>query len=485
MSIDFTLLVPELVLTAVAFVVLSADLIIARSNLRQRNDLTANLAIGGLLLTLGITLATQWDSSGTISGQLLIIDRYGLLFKTIFMGTGIAVVLMSHDYVGSKIKNPGEFYALIVVTVLASILMAQSGEMLTAYIAIELLSFSLYVLVAIARGDARSAEASVKYILLGAISSAIMLYGLSLLYGVVGTTTFIGISENLGASHWPTSALGLSMFLAGFGFKLSVVPFHQWAPDVYEGAPTPVTALIAVLSKAAGIALLIRFLAEAGPRTVDEWQIPLAILAAVTITVGTLVALVQQNIKRLLAYSSIAQVGFVLVGVVSLSQAATIAVIVHLVGYAFTALAVFLVVAIVETKTGREDIPGYAGLASRAPFLAMVMAGGMFSLAGLPIFAGFVTKFYLFVAAAESGLLWLVIVAVTNSFVSLYYYLRIIRAMYVDNPSDGATGVIITPIVAKGTLWILFAGMIGVGIYPRLIADAAEGATATLRLFGG
>ena len=150
------------------------------------------------------------------------------------MGTGIAVVLMSHDYVGSKIKNPGEFYALIVVTVLASILMAQSGEMLTAYIAIELLSFSLYVLVAIARGDARSAEASVKYILLGAISSAIMLYGLSLLYGVVGTTTFIGISENLGASHWPTSALGLSMFLAGFGFKLSVVPFHQWAPDVYE-----------------------------------------------------------------------------------------------------------------------------------------------------------------------------------------------------------------------------------------------------------
>ena len=206
-----------------------------------------------------------------------------------------------------------------------------------------------------------------------------------------------------------------------------MAPFHLWAPDVYEGAPTPITALIAVLSKAAALALTLRFLAEAGRATLEEWQLALAILVALTMTVGTFTALVQENIKRLLAYSSIAQVGFVLVGIIALNESGARAALLHIAGYSFTNLAAFAVVIIVEAKTGKERIADYAGLASRSPLLAMVMASAMFSLAGLPIFAGFVTKFLLFTSAVEGGLFWLMVIAVVNSLVSLYYYLRIVK----------------------------------------------------------
>jgi len=344
-----------------------------------------------------------------------------------------------------------------------------------------LLSFSLYVLVALARGDRRSAEASTKYILLGAISSAVMLYGISLLYGAIGATAFSAMTPHLGAIMPLTVILGLVMFVAGLAFKLSIAPFHLWAPDVYEGSPTPITALIAVLSKAAAFALLLRFLAEAAPNAVGEWQLPLAILAALTMTVGTLTALAQTNIKRLLAYSSIAQVGFVLVGVVALSEAAANAVLLHLVGYAFTNMAAFMVVIAVEARTGKEEVAGYAGLASRNPFLAMVMTASLFSLAGLPIFAGFITKFYLFTAASDAGLLWLAAIAIVNSVISLYYYLRVVREMYIGEP--GESGRVPVPLLGMTVLWLLFAGTVAVGVYPGPLVDAVDAATDVLTPF--
>jgi NADH-quinone oxidoreductase subunit N len=483
MSVDFTLIIPEFVLAGTAFAVLLVDLVIPAGLEHRRNALTASAAAVGLALAFVLALVTQWDTGEFIYAQLIFIDRYSLLFKSLFMGTGFAVVLMSVDYVGTKMRHPGEFYALIVFAVLGATLMSQAGELLTAFISIELLSFSLYVLVGLSRGDGRSAEASTKYILLGAISTAVMLYGISQLFGALGTTVFREMAPGLAAGFDLTIIIGFVMFVGGLGFKLSMVPFHLWAPDVYEGAPTPVTALISTLSKAAAFALTLRFLAEAGMGAIEEWRMAIAILAAATMSVGTLTALSQTNIKRLLAYSSIAQVGFVLVGVVSLSAAATNAVMLHLIGYAFANLAAFMVVIAVETKMGRERISDYAGLAQRAPVLAMVMTGAVFSLAGLPIFAGFVTKFYLFTAAAEEGLLWLVSIAVVNSVISLFYYLRIVRAMYIDEAVESSK--LVLPALTWATLWALFAGTIAVGVYPGPWVDAIDAATRALGPFAG
>ena len=321
MDIEFTLLIPEFILAGLGFFVLTVDMLMPRSWDSRRNGVTAASAALGLALVFVVALVRGWDEveQRVLYDQLILVDRYALLFKALFTATGFAVVLMSVDYVGRKMRHPGEFYAMIVFAVLGATLMAETGELLTAFISIELLSFSLYVLVGLSRGDGRSAEASTKYILLGAISSGIMLYGISLLYGALGTTVFERMSEGLSQGWDLTLVLGFVLFVAGLGFKLSMVPFHMWAPDVYEGAPTPVTALIAVMSKAAAFALALRFFAVAGVTTLDDWRMAIAILAAATMTVGSVTALVQNNIKRLLAYSSIAQVGFVMVGIVALS----------------------------------------------------------------------------------------------------------------------------------------------------------------------
>ncbi|MEX2598088.1 MAG: NADH-quinone oxidoreductase subunit N [Dehalococcoidia bacterium] len=480
--VDFSLLLPEILAAGLALLVLSVDLAIPARWEARRNVITGWTAFGGLALLLIFTLAWLTGREGDLYNGLIFVDRYALLFKVLFIGTGAAVVLMSIEYVGKKVRHQGEFYALIVMAVTGAMLMAGAGELLTAVLAIELLSFSLYILVALSRRDPRSAEASTKYILLGAISTGFIFYGVSLIYGMTGSTFFQAIPFFL-EDFSPALAAGFVFIIAGLGFKLSMFPFHLWAPDVYEGAPTPVTALVAVLSKAAAFAVALRFLAEAGHASLPQWQLMLGILAALTMAVGTLTALSQTNIKRLLAYSSVAQVGFVLMGVVALTPAATNAVLLHLFGYAFTNLAAFMVVIVVETKTGKENISDYAGLASREPFLAMVMSAALFSLAGLPIFAGFITKFYLFVGAAEADLLWLVIVGVVASFISLYYYLRVMREMYVNEPATpGRMGL--SPLTGA-ILWGLFLGTVFIGVYPGPLTDAIDAATVVLTPFTG
>ncbi|MDA1175073.1 MAG: proton-conducting transporter membrane subunit, partial [Chloroflexi bacterium] len=253
MNVDFSLLIPEFILAGAGFLVLLVDLLVPKAQEHRRNVVTAATAVLGLAVTGIVAIATQIDTGERLYDGLLFIDRYALLFKVLFAGIGIAVIVMSVDYVADKMRHPGEYYALIVFAVLGATLMAESGELLTAFISIELLSFSLYVLVGLSRGDARTAEASAKYILLGAISTAIMLYGISQLFGALGTTRFTEMGPLLtGAGGWNLTLItGFVMFVAGLGFKLSMFPFHLWAPDVYEGAPTPITALIAVLSKAA------------------------------------------------------------------------------------------------------------------------------------------------------------------------------------------------------------------------------------------
>jgi len=492
MSVDFTLLIPEFLLAGLAIGVLAVDMVLPARLNHRRNAIAASMAAVGMLAVLGYSLVDLRNVGETLYGQIYFVDRYALLFKALFLGTGVAVVLMSVEYVGKKLQNPGEYYALLVFSVLGSIMMASAGELLTAYIALELLSFSLYALVGLPRGDPRSAEAVTKYILLGAVSSAILLYGISLLYGTLGTTFFRFMDSPLAMfASQPTVIIGFAMVAAGLAFKLAIVPFHMWTPDAYEGAPTPVTAHLSVLSKAAAFALALRFFTEATQQSFHSWQMGIAVLAALTMTVGALVALTQTNIKRLLAYSSITQAGFVIVGLVAIgdaigggvqNQAAANAVILHLVGYAFTTLAAFMVVVTVEAHSGRELIADYAGLARRSPLAAMVMASALLSLAGLPIFAGFVTKFFLFTAAAEAGLLWLVVVAALASLVSLYYYLRIVRQMYLVKP-EGGSAAIVFPRLSTVTMLGLFGGMVSVGIYPGPILDAAEAATHVLGPF--
>jgi len=492
MSVDFTLLIPEFLLAGLAIGVLAVDMVLPARLNHRRNAIAASMAAVGMLAVLGYSLVDLRNIGETLYGQIYFVDRYALLFKALFLGTGVAVVLMSVEYVGKKLQNPGEYYALLVFSVLGSIMMASAGELLTAYIALELLSFSLYALVGLPRGDPRSAEAVTKYILIGAVSSAILLYGISLLYGTLGTTFFRFMDSPLAMfASQPTVIIGFAMVAAGLAFKLAVVPFHMWTPDAYEGAPTPVTAHLSVLSKAAAFALALRFFTEATQQSFHSWQMGIAVLAALTMTVGALVALTQTNIKRLLAYSSITQAGFVIVGLVAIgdaigggvqNQAAANAVILHLVGYAFTTLAAFMVVVTVEAHSGRELIADYAGLARRSPLAAMVMASALLSLAGLPIFAGFVTKFFLFTAAAEAGLLWLVVVAALASLVSLYYYLRIVRQMYLVKP-EGGSAAIVFPRLSTVTMLGLFGGMVFVGIYPGPILDAAEAATHVLGPF--
>ena len=515
------LLLPEFLLAGLAFLVFAIDLVLPPN----RKHLLAWISVGGLAGLLALALSTLWGEDTSLYGGLVFVDSYSLFFRGFFFVLGIIVILSSIDYVNKYLGSPGEYYGIILFSVLAMNIMASAAELLTAYIALELMSFSFYILASYARDNAKSNEAGIKYVLIGAFSSAILLFGISMLYSTIGVTKFADISIALANAGDASPALwvGLGLILVGLGFKVAAVPFHMWAPDVYEGAPTPVTAYLAVGSKAAAFALVLRLFSEAFLPAGQDWRLLLAILAALTMTVGNLIALTQHNIKRLLAYSSIGQVGYLLMGVAalwhqepggawSLSELASNGIMLHLVGYGVTNMVVFVGIIAFFNATGKEEISDFSGLADRNAFLAAAIAMGMFSLAGLPVFAGFTTKFYLFTAAAREELLWLAGLAIANSLISLYYYLVVIRQMYMvpapsaagdtepavahaasasDNPDHGplaavpegspeATKVSPSPLI-MGVLALLLLATIFVGIYPAPIVDALDAATEALR----
>ncbi len=486
---DFTLLLPEFIITGLAFVVLGADLFLHSEHKRY----LPYIAVLGLGVVLAFSLPFLWGDDETLYGGVIRVDGFALFFKAFFLVLGGVVVLSSVDYVRRNLEHPGEYYGILILTVLAMMLLAMSGELLTAYISLELLSFGLYVLVAYDRYNPKSNEGGTKYILLGAFSSALLLFGISQIYGLLGTTRLDQISVALSATESlsPGVLVGLVFIIAGLGFKVAAVPFHMWAPDAYEGAPIPVTAYLATGSKAAAFALILRLFTEAFMPAVADWQFILAIVAAATMLLGNLLALVQRNIKRLLAYSSIGHVGYLLLGVAALAAVraddtvsvetlhlASNGVMLHLVAYAITNMAAFLAVSSIYNATGKDEVRDLAGMARRAPGVAVVMAAALFSLAGLPIFAGFASKFYLFTAAATQGLLWLAGLAIFASFVSLYYYLMIIRQMYIERPEDSAP--IGVSRLSLGVLGALFVAMVFLGIYPAPLVDAIQAASDAL-----
>ena len=493
MDNDFTLLLPEALVAVLAVLVLTADFLTPSE---RKHWLGYGSAVG-LLGILAFTLAFLWGRDTVLYDGVIRVDDYALFFKGFFLVLGVVAILSSVEYVRRRLDHAGEFYGILLFTVVAAMFLASSGELLTAYISLELLSFSLYVLVAAERYNDRSNEAGTKYILLGALSSAFLLYGISQVFGHLGTTTFEGISAALasGGDLSPGLFVGIVLMIAGLGFKVAAVPFHMWAPDVYEGAPTPITAYLAVGSKAAAFALFVRLFAEGFIPATEEWRLIIVVLAAVTMLLGNLIAIAQSNIKRLLAYSSIGHAGYLLMGIAALaavgsdgelaldrSHLVTNAIMLHLVAYGVTNMAAFLVISTVCTSSGDESVSSLSGLSRRSPGTAMVMAAALFSLAGLPIFAGFTSKFYLFTAVASQGLLWLAGLAILMSLVSLYYYLMVIRQMYIEPGDDRAP--VVVPRLTYGVLTVLLVGMVLVGVYPALVMDFIQSASEALFSMG-
>jgi NADH-quinone oxidoreductase subunit N len=474
LNYDYTLFIPEYLLAGLAVLVVALDLYVPQ----VRKAWLSYIAGVGLLAIAGVSLV--WINKETNFAHIVAIDNYTTYFRVFFTVTAAVVCLSSAKLVEDKLRHPGEYYALIILSTIGAIGMAASRELMTAYLSLELLSFSLYILVGFQKFDKKSNEAGIKYLLLGAFASAMFLYGLSLIYGVTGTTYYSQIAESLkaGTSDYTFALLmGLVLILTGLGFKVAAVPFHMWTPDAYEGAPVAITAYLSTTSKAAGFALLLRLFGGAFQGVHDDWSWMIAGIAAATMILGNLVALQQHNIKRLMAYSSIGQVGYMLMGVAGLSHDTASALVLHLTGYMVSNMAIFVVIIAWHNMTGTDEIADFRGMRERAPLLAGVLAGALFSLAGLPLFAGFVTKFILFQSVVDAGYYWLAVIATVTSVVSLYYYLQVMRQAFVEKPSEGE-GALSVPVLMNGLAFVLMLGVFYIGLYPQQLFDAIDNATS-------
>jgi NADH-quinone oxidoreductase subunit N len=367
-------------------------------------------------------------------------DWLGFFFKLLFMFAGAATALLLMD--NEKVGDRGEAYLLLLASLIGMNLMAASSDLIMLYLAIETTSIPLYVLSGFMLADEKSTEAGFKYLLFGALTSAVMLYGFSLLFGFAGTTNLYQLVDlfNTGALS-PFVAFGvLALILVGLGFKASVVPLHFWAPDVYEGAPTPVAGFLSTASKAAGFAVLVRLFFVLFPEPqldlAHDWAMTLAVISAITMTVGNLLALPQTNIKRLIAFSSVSHAGYALIGVVALTRLGAASVVFYLAAYIATNLLAFGIVMAFSRVTGLEDLKDYAGMSRRSPWLGLMMLSAFLSLAGMPPFAGFVAKVFVFAAGIQAGYIWLVIVAILNSIIGVYYYLNALKYVYLYRMPD-------------------------------------------------
>ncbi len=479
LNFQYELLGPEIALAITGMLVMFADAF--RKELKLGRAALPGLSVVGLVVALALSLL--WIDETADFARLVEIDNFTTFFRVVFIAVTLVVIIGSHEYIERHVSHVGEFYALLLFATVGAMFMASARDLLTAYLAIEMLSFSLYVTVSLGKNDPRSGEAALKYVLLGGVASAMLLYGLSLLYGVAGSTQYSEIAASLsgGTDGFELPLLlGLALIIAGLGFKASAVPFHMWTPDAYEGAPIPITAYLSATSKAATFALLLRWFSGPLLPAIDDWQWMIAGIAVATMVVGNLVALQQHNIKRLLAYSSIGQVGFMLMAITAISDETGSALLLHLSGYLLTNLAVFMAIIAFYNQTGKEEISDFRGLAQTNPYLALVITSGLFSLAGMPLLAGFLTKFILFQAVVSEGYTWLVVIALVASTVSLYYYLQVIKQMYLYQPEPGESERWrLTPTGYLATGALLF-GVVWVGVYATPFYTVADRAIAPL-----
>ena len=479
---NLELFIPELSLAAFAIAVILLDLFV------QRKGLLVIISIISLVVAAGFTIAMWGDSPRAIFNNMLAVDSFALFFKLLFLGIAALVILASTDYVSKFARFQGEYYALVLLSTLGMMLMAATTELISIYIALELASISLYALVGFLK-DQKSTEASLKYLLLGAVASAVLLYGMALVFGVTGKTQLGEIAQVVQAMSPATALanpaliLGIVLLVAGFGFKIAAVPFHMWVPDVYEGAPTPITAYLSVGSKAAGFAVILRvFYSAFGlPDWLSlNWGLILAVLAAIGMTLGNVTALPQTNIKRMLGYSSIAQAGYLMVGLATMGISSTTdilgrsGVLFFLTSYAVANLAVFIAIIAISNKLDSDLIQDFTGMIKRAPLLTLALTLGLISLIGMPPAAGFMAKFYIFSGAVQHGLLWLVIIAVINSVISAYYYLRVVKVMWFGQPASEEK--VPSSEALRVALFLCCLGVLLLGIIPGYVMNLAEAA---------
>ena len=474
--ISLAVLAPALIVMGAGCLVLLLDLLPPRASKVH----LATVALLGVVAALLTSLAA-WGGRGRGFRDMVILDNYALFFHVVICYGAALIVLLSIDYLRRSGVESGEYYALVLFSTSGMLLLTSASDLIVVFLAIELMSLSLYVLSGLFKGRRQAGEASMKYFLLGAFASAFLLYGIALLYGATGTTNIDRIAAAAAAAPHDTLLIaGLGLLLVGFGFKISSAPFHMWAPDVYEGAPTSVTALIATGSKAAVFAVLVRLLLS-GVRAVQaDWTAVLWVLAALTMTLGNVVAIAQSNLKRMLAYSSIAHVGYMLVGLVAGGAAGAGAVLFYLLAYTFTTAGTFGVITLC-VRAGEEavDVRDYAGLGRRHPVLAFALALLLLSLVGIPPLAGFVGKFYLFGAAVRAGFVWLAVLGVLNSAVAAYYYLRVIVTMYMQEP-DGQSASVAPSFAGGLAVTIAVIGVVLLGLMPAPFVDLAQVAVAPL-----
>jgi NADH-quinone oxidoreductase subunit N len=478
--LNFELLIPELTLAGVAIIVVLLDLVV------PRKGFLPVVSIAGVVVAAGFTIAMWGGGSQALFNNMLAVDKFALFFKLLFLAIAALVILSSVDYVSKFARFQGEYYALVLLSALGMMLMAATAELISIYIALELTSISLYVLVGFLK-DPKSTEASLKYLLLGAVASAVLLFGMALVFGFTGQTQLGEIAGAIqgmslaGVLDSPGLILGMVLMVAGFGFKIAAIPFHMWVPDVYEGAPTPITAYLSVASKAAGFAIILRvFYSAFGlPSWLSlDWGLVFAVLAAIGMTLGNVIAIPQTNIKRMLGYSSIAQAGYLMVGlaVVGFSPAAEVvgrsSLLFFLASYALTNLGAFTAIIAISNKVGSDLIQDYSGMGKRAPLLALALTLCLISLIGMPPAAGFMAKFYIFSGAVQHDLLWLVIIAVINSVISAYYYLRVVKVMWLGKPASEEK------VPSSGALRLALSlsclGVLLLGVIPGYIMKLAE-----------
>jgi NADH-quinone oxidoreductase subunit N len=487
---DLHLFGPELALLIAAglVVVIDALMPITPRGRAPRSAIAAGLALVGIAVSAGWSLFILLnDDQGFAFEGLMVVDDYSLFFNFLFVGVAAMIVLASMDLV-ERIRFPAEYIALVLAATVGMMLMAASVDLIAIFVALELQAIAFYVLVGFLK-DGQSSEAALKYLVAGAISTAVTLYGMAYLFGLSGTTSLYGIAgfvDTAGPEVRSGLVLAAALLAAGLGFKMAVVPFQMWVPDVYQGAPTPVTAFLSVASKAAGFAVVMRiFVVSLGQGLISsDWSNMFAAIAAISMTLGNLAALVQTNIKRMLGYSSIAQAGTFLIGLAAVAaedpQAllGTSAVVFFLGTYAFTNLGAFAAVIAISNKIGSDEIDDYAGVAKRSPWLAAALAICLFSLTGIPPTAGFWAKVYVFNAAVSADLVWLAVVGVLNSVISAYYYLRVVMKMYAEEP---ATSESFAPSPFLGiAMAAAVIGLLAVGLYPDPLLQASESAVAVL-----
>jgi NADH-quinone oxidoreductase subunit N len=470
---------PETILVITAFAVLAADLTLRDLKLRFR------LVIGGMIGCVGCVAGIAWmlvsETHADAFGGMLVVDPLTQLVKIALLVLTIFTVLISME--SNFTEHAGEYFALILMATVGMMFLVSSEDILMIFISLELTSLSLYILTAFNKRDIKSAEAALKYFLFGGMSAAFTLFGLSLIYGLSGATNIHSIATALvGKGLDPLLIVAIVMTVIGFGFKVAAVPFHLWAPDAYQGAPTPSAALIASGSKVASFFIFAKVMAigfagaegnGAWHHYIPGWVPVIAIVAALSLVLGNLVAIVQSSVRRLLAYSAIAHAGYMLIGLLSHSEQGMAALIFYAITYGLTTVGAFGVVLVVEQGTGGEKLSDFAGLSRRAPVASFCMLIFMLSLAGIPPLAGFFGKFYVFAAAIKTGapnlgLLWLVILAVAMSAVSLYYYLQVLKQIYVVAPPAEA-GPLKAPVLIQVVLVVIAAGVVLLGCAPELL----------------